>query len=136
MASTATYLNFNGKTEEAFEFYRAVFGGDYAADGISRFGDAPPMPGAPPLSDAEKNLIMNVGLTITGDHLLMGSDVLESMGSVVQGNGNYICLCPDTKAEADRLFNELSAGGEIEMPMADMFWGDYFGSFKDKFGVC
>ena len=135
MASVSTYLNFPGTTEAAFEFYRSVFGGEFMG-GIHRFGDMPATPGQPPLSDADRQGVMHVTLAILGGHLLMGTDALESMGfKLVVGNHSYISLAPDSRADADRLFGALSAGGTVEMPMKDMFWGDYFGSFKDKFGV-
>lgn len=135
MASVSTYLNFPGNTEQAFEFYKSVFGGDFRG-GVMRMGGVPPQEGAPALSEADKNLVMHVCLPILGGHLLMGTDAPESMGfKMVFGNNVYINLEPDTRAEADRLFAALSSGGKVEMPMADMFWGDYFGSFTDKFGV-
>lgn len=135
MASTSIYLNFSNQTEEAFEFYRSVFGGEF--DGkVSRFGEIPPTENTPPLSDADKNLIMHVSLPILGGVKLMGTDAPESMGFKLNpGNNVYISLHPDTRTEADRLFRELSVGGKVEMPMAEMFWGDYYGSFADRFGV-
>ncbi len=134
MASVSTYLNFNRSTEAAFTFYRSVFGGEFQG-GIHRMGDAPPQPGHT-LAEADKGLVMHVSLPILGGHLLMGTDAPDSMGmSCRPGNNVYINLQPDTRNEADRLFNALSAGGKVEMPMQDMFWGDYFGSFVDKFGV-
>lgn len=137
MASVSTYLNFERNTEEAFEFYKKVFGTEYEGDGISRMGEAPLQEGQPELSEADKNLVMHVTLPILGGHQLMGTDAPESMGfKLNQGNNVYINLEPDTRKEADRLFTELSSGGEVEMKMQEMFWGDYFGSFKDKFGIC
>ncbi|MGB3304789.1 MAG: VOC family protein [Thermomicrobiales bacterium] len=134
MASVSTYLNFNGTTEEAFNFYKSVFGTEFV--GISRMGDVPPQEGQPELSDADKQLIMNVMLPILGGHMLMGTDAVESMGFTVnQGNNVYISLGPDSREEADRLFAALSEGGKVEMPMQDMFWGDYYGSLVDKYGV-
>lgn len=135
MATTSTYLNFSGGTEEAFNFYKSVFGTEFEG-GVMRHGDVPLPEGAPALSDADKNLVMNVALPILGGHLLMGTDVPESMGfTVSQGNNIYISLHPDTRAEAGRLFAALSAGGKVEQEMEEMFWGDYFGSLVDKFGV-
>jgi PhnB protein len=135
MAATSTYLNFRRSTEEAFTFYKSVFGTEFIG-GISRHGDVPLPEGAPALSDEDKQLVINVQLPILGGHLLMGTDVPESMGvEFNQGNNVYICLQPDSRAEADRLFSELSAGGRVEQPMEDMFWGDYFGTFADRFGV-
>lgn len=136
MARVSTYLNFVRETEAAFTFYKAVFGTEFVGE-ITRMGDAPPQPGQPPLSDEDKNLVMHVMLPTLGNHYLMGTDAPESMGfNLVQGNNVYINLEPDTRVEADRLFAALSEGGEVEMEMQEMFWGDYFGSFKDKFGIC
>lgn len=124
------YLNFNGNAEEAFEFYKSVFGGELF---IQRMNQAPGLEGLP---ENEKNLIMHVCLPLGDGQMIMASDVLESMGhKLTMGNNNYISLMPDSREEVDRLFNGLSAGGKVEMPLADMFWGDYFGSFVDKFGV-
>jgi PhnB protein len=135
MARTSTYLNFANSTEEAFNFYKSVFGTEFVG-GIARFGDIPAQEGQPAMSDADKQLVMNVQLPILGGHLLMGTDAPESMGfQVNQGNNVYICLDPDTRADADRVFAALSAGGTVEQPLAEMFWGDYFGSLVDRFGV-
>jgi len=135
MAQTGTYLNFERSTEAAFTFYKSVFGTEFV-NGIMRHGDVPMPDGQPAMSDDDKQLIINVQLPILGGHLLMGTDVPESMGfQVNQGNNVYICLDPDTRAEADTLFAALSTGGKVEQSMQDMFWGDYFGSLVDKFGV-
>jgi PhnB protein len=134
MASTSIYLNFNRNTEEAFLFYRSVFGGEFIGS-IARMGDAP-LQGGQTIADEDKNLVMHVALPLLGGTVLMGTDAPESMGfSLTKGNNLYINLLPDTRTEADRLFNALSADGVVEMPMQDMFWGDYFGSFADKFGI-
>ncbi len=135
MASVSTYLNFPRHTEEAFNFYKTVFGTEFT-DGIKRFGDMPQGEGMPPLADADKNLVMHVELPITGGHQLMGTDAPESFGMQVNfGNNVYINLQPDTREETKRLFDALSAGGVVEMELQDMFWGGYFGSCKDKYGV-
>ena len=135
MASTSTYLNFERSTEEAFTFYKSVFGTEFVG-GISRHGDVPVPEGQPGPSEEDKQLVINVQLPILGGHLLQGTDAPESMGFTLrQGNNVHICLHPDTRAEADALFEALSAGGNAEMPMQEMFWGDYFGSLVDKFGV-
>ncbi len=135
MAKVSTYLNFPGNTEEAFNFYKSVFGGEFMG-GIHRFSSIPPQEGAPPMAEEDKHLIMHVALPILGGHLLMGTDAPESMGFKVNfGNNSYISLHPDTREEARRLFGALSAGGKVESELQDMFWGDYFGSFTDKFGV-
>jgi PhnB protein len=135
MSRVSTYLNFVSNTEEAFNFYRTVFGGDFVG-GIMRFKDIPPSENAPPMPEPDKNLVMHVALQITGGHLIMGTDAPESMGFKVNyGNNMYINLEPDTREETKKLFNALSSGGEIEMDLQDMFWGDYYGSCRDKFGV-
>lgn len=135
MATVGTYLNFSRNTEEAFNFYKSVFGGEFKG-GIMRFSDIPSSPDMPPLPEADKNLVMHVALPILGGHLLMGTDAPESMGFKVNfGNNVYINLEPDTRLETQRLFNALSAGGTIEQELQDMFWGDYYGSCKDKYGV-
>lgn len=126
------YLNFAGNTEEAFAFYKSVFGGEFAS--LFRFKDLP-MEGMK-LTKEEETKIMHIGLPIGNGQTLMGSDVLPSQGNkLVMGNNNYISAHPDSKAEADRLFAALSPGGKVEMPMADQAWGDYYGSFVDKYGV-
>lgn len=135
MARVSTYLNFARSTEEAFNFYRSVFGTEFGGP-IMRFGDIPAQPGQPPLADADKKLVMHVALPILGGHVLMGTDAPESMGfKLTQGNTSSINLEPDTRAEADRLFAALSKGGKVEMPLAEQFWGGYFASFSDKFGT-
>jgi PhnB protein len=136
MASVSTYLNFEGKTEEAFNFYQKIFGGEFEG-GFMRMGDVPQSPGDKPIPDDEKNQIMHVSLPIMGGHRLMGTDVTKSSGfSVTFGNSTYINIAPDSRSEVDRLFKELSAGGVVEMAPADMFWGDYFASCRDCFGIC
>ncbi|HNB82282.1 MAG TPA: VOC family protein [Chitinophagaceae bacterium] len=136
MARTSTYLNFQRNTAEAFEFYKTVFGGEFGNDGFAFFGDIPVGPNDPPIPDEDKNLVMHAELEITGGHILMGTDAPESMGFKVNfGNNMHINLEPDTRAEAERLFQALSAGGTITMPLQDMFWGAYFGSCTDRFGV-
>ncbi|CAN5519560.1 VOC family protein [soil metagenome] len=137
MAQTSTYLNFERSTEEAFNFYKSVFGTEFAGSGIMRHSDVPPHEGSVPAEDnPDKDLVMHVSRPILGGHLLMGTDAPESMGfKLNMGNNMYICLQPDSREEADTLFAALSEGGNPEMPMADQFWGDYFGSLVDKFGV-
>ena len=135
MASVSTYLNFPRNTEEAFNFYKQVFRTEFAGE-IMRMGDVPPQEGMPPLNEADKALVMHVALPITGGHQLMGTDALESMGFTLRfGNNMYINLEPDSREETKRLFDALSDGGKVTMELADMFWGDYFGSCVDKFGV-
>lgn len=135
MARVSTYLNFSRNTEEAFNFYKSVFGTEFEGK-INRMGEVPPQEGQPPLAEDDKNLVMHVALPILGGHILMGTDAPESMGFNVNfGNNIYINLEPDTRAETDQLFAALAEGGNIEMKMQEMFWGDYFGSLTDKFGV-
>jgi PhnB protein len=135
MSQVATYLNFARETEQAFNYYKQVFGTEF--DGpINRFGEIPPQEGVPPLADEDKNLVMHVSLPIIGGHHLMGTDAPESMGFKVNaGNNVYIMLQPDTRAETKKLFDALKDGGKVEMDLQDMFWGDYYGSCTDKFGV-
>lgn len=136
MARVSTYLNFSNYTEEAFKFYKSVFGGEFTAPGIRRLGDGPPQEGMPPMTEDLKNLVMHVELPITGGHILMGTDAPGQMGFKVNfGNNIYINLEPDTREETKRLFNALAAGGKVEMELQDMFWGAYFGSCTDKYGV-
>jgi PhnB protein len=135
MSRVSTYLNFPRSTEAAFAFYRSVFGGEFAGP-VHRFSDAPATPGQPPLAEADRNLVMHVELPILGGHVLMGTDAPESMGfSLTQGNNVFLNLEPDTRGETDRLFNALAAGGKVEMPLKEMFWGGYFGSITDRFGI-
>jgi PhnB protein len=135
MATVSIYLNFQGTTESVFLFYKSVFQTEFIGP-IMRMADAPKQEGQPDLSDNDKNLVMHVALPLLGGVQLMGTDVPESMKMpVIQGNNVYINVEPDTRAEADRIFHALSEGGSVEMPLQDMFWGDYFGSLMDKFGV-
>lgn len=131
MVKLNTYVNFPGNTEEAFNFYKSVFGGQFT--NLTRFKDLPVEGFDIPQEDQDK--IMHIGLPV-GDGVLMGTDALESMGQrLVQGNNVYVSVHPDSEEEADRIFNGLSEGAEIEMPIAVQVWGDYFGSLKDKFGM-
>lgn len=132
MTKVHTYLNFAGNAEEAFEFYRSVFGGEFSSR--VRFQDMP-MQGVD-IPDQDQDKMMHIALPIGDDDILMASDALESLGQQLsQGDNVYVSLHPDSREEADRIFSSLSQGGEVEMPIADQVWGDYFGSFKDKFGV-
>lgn len=135
MARVNTYINTPRQTEEAFNFYRSVFKTEFSQP-IHRFKDMPPCPGQPPLDPADANLVMHVELPIVGGHLLMGTDAPESMGfKVTPGNNMHISVEPDTRTETERLFKALSAGGTVEMPLQDMFWGAYFASFVDRYGI-
>lgn len=135
MASVSTYLNFPRNTEEAFNFYKTVFQTEFQGE-IMRMGDAPPAPGQPPLAEEDKNLVMHIMLPTLDGHQLMGTDAPESMGFKLNfGNNVHINLEPDTRAETKRLFEALSDGGKVTMELQYMFWGDYFGSCVDKYGV-
>ena len=135
MPRVSTYLNFPRSTEQAFNFYRSVFGGEFNGP-LHRFADTPPAPGQPPMAPEDKQLVMHVELPILGCHVLMGTDAPESMGfKVAPGNNVYINLEPDTRAETDKLFKALAEGGKVEMALQEMFWGGYFGSLTDRFGV-
>lgn len=131
MPKLNTYLNFDGKAEEAFNFYKSVFGGEFLGE-VYKMGDSP---GTEGLSDEEKNRVMHIALPI-GDDLLMASDIVPSMGQqLIVGNNNYVSIFPDSREEADELFEKLSEGGIVEMPLEDQIWGDYYGRFTDKFGI-
>lgn len=132
MASINPYIHFNGNAEEAFNLYRSVFGGEFTI--ISRFKDmAASIPNLPE-SEAEK--IMHISLPIGKHSLLMGSDTPSFMGTHNEReNRSKIAIHTDTREEADHIFNNLTAGGEVEMPMSDSPWGSYFGMFRDKYGI-
>ena len=135
-ARVCTYLNFDGKTEEAFLFYKKVFRTEFLGKGVQRFGEIPAEAGHPPVAEEIKKMVLHVELPITGGHILMGTDAPKEMGfTLSSGNNMHICIEPETREEADRLFKELSAGGNVTMPMADMFFGAYFGEFSDKYGI-
>lgn len=134
MAIVNVYLTFNGNCEEAFDFYKSVFGGEFPYKG--RFNEMPPQEGMPPMSEADGNRIMHVSLPISKETMLMGSDTGgEWAKDFKQGNNFSISVTAASKDEADRIFNALAAGGNITMPLASTFWGDYFGMLTDKFGI-
>jgi len=131
MATINPYLNFPGNTEEAFNFYKSVFGGEFAS--LQRFKDTPDADKLPP---GTANQIMHIALPIGKNNMLMATDAPESMGfSLITGTNQYICISPDSRDEATKLFNGLSSGGNVEMELQDMFWGAYYGSLTDKFGI-
>ncbi len=131
MAKMNPYLNFDGNAEEAFNFYKSVFGGEFLA--VHRMSGAP---GGEQLPEQERNRVMHISLPIDEHTILMASDIIPSAGHVLNaGNNVQLSLHPSSREEADHLFNGLSAGGTIEMPLQDTFWGAYFGSFKDKYGI-
>jgi len=131
MALINPHINFNGNAEEAFNFYKSVFGGEFAR--IMRFKD---LAGTEfPVAENDANKIMHIALPI-GKNVLMGNDVPEFLGRVNEKeNRSKISIGAESKEEADKLFNGLSQGGEIEMPIGDSPWGSYFGMFRDKFGI-
>jgi PhnB protein len=131
MATVNPYLNFLGNTEEAFNFYRSVFGGEFV--GLQRFKDTPE---ADKLSAADQDKIMHVALPIGSSTILMGTDALESMGhTLTLGNNLSLAIGAESKEEAEKIFHGLAEGGEVEMPLQDTFWGAYFGMTADKFGI-
>ena len=131
-----TYLNFPGNTEEAFNFYKSVFKTEFSGKGMQRFGDIPPESGHPPVAEEIKNMILHVELPTLGGHVLMATDAPKEMGfTLTQGNNMHICLEPDSREETQRLFDALSKGGTITMPLEDMFFGSFFGECSDKYGI-
>ncbi len=131
MATINPYINFNGNAEEAFEFYRSVFGGEFT--NVIRFKEmsSPEFP----IPEHEANKLMRIALPI-GSNLLIANDVPESMGKVNEReNRSKITVSTDSREEADKIFNGLSAGGEVEMPISDSPWGTYFAMFRDKYGI-
>lgn len=136
MATINPYLNFNGSTEEAFNFYKSIFGGEFAA--VMRFKDVSNEEGCDgmKISENEMEKIMHIALPIGSGNVLMATDGLKSMGQNFSKGDNFsISLSADSKEEADKLFHGLSNGGKTEMPLADAFWGSYFGMLEDKYGI-
>ena len=132
MARINPYIHFNGNAEEAFTFYKSVFGGEFGK--IIRFKDlaSPEFP----IAEKEENKIMHIALPIGKCNMLMGNDVPEIMGRTNENeNRSKIAIIAESKEEADKLFNGLSKGGKIEMPIGDSPWGSYFGMFRDKYGI-
>ena len=131
MLSTNFYLHFMGNTEEAMNFYKSIFGGEFAS--FMRYSD---VAGGEKMSTHDQKKIMHVSLPLAEDQMIMATDTLESMGrDVVFGNNYHICLEAESEAEVDKIFTALSAGGTVEMPLNKTFWGAYFGMCVDKFGV-
>jgi PhnB protein len=136
MARVSTYLNFPGNTEEAFNFYKKIFRTEFSGKGIRRFADTPQPENHPPLSETDKKLILHVELPILGGHIIMATDSPQSMGfTLSRGDNMHINLEPDSRKETKRLFDALSEGGNTTMPLQDMFFGAYFGTCTDKFGI-
>lgn len=133
MAQINPHVMFNGNTEEAFNFYKSVFGGEFAM--VVRFKD---MPGGPNSmwTESEANNIMHIALPIGKNSILMANDVPSGLGQVNENeNRSKISVNAESKEEADKIFNGLSAGGQIEMPIGDSPWGTYFAMFRDKYGI-
>lgn len=131
MVKINPYLNFMGTAEAAFNFYKSVFGGSFLI--FQRFRD---VPGGEKMAETDQEKIMHLSLPIGDGNILMGTDALESMGqTLTTGNNFFISISPDSEAEADELFNKLSAGGQVTMPLDKAFWGAYFGMLTDKFGI-
>jgi len=131
MATINPYLNFKGNTEEAFNFYKSVFGGEFIT--LQRFKDTPE---ADRVKPADREKIMHISLPIGKGNILMATDALESMGHpLTVGNNFSLSISADSEKEADKFFNGLSAGGRITVPLAKAFWGAYFGMLIDKFGI-
>ncbi|NNM67921.1 MAG: VOC family protein [Spirochaetales bacterium] len=135
MARTSTYLNFARHTEEAFLFYKKVFGTEFSGP-PQRLGEVPLMEGQPQIAESDQRLIMHIELPILGGHVLMGTDAPESMGFTLHsGNNVYLNLEPDTLAEGERLFQVLSEGGQVKEALQKRFWGAWYGSLTDRFGI-
>lgn len=135
MARVSTYLNFQGNTEEALEFYKKVFGTDFSMP-IMRLGDVPPDPNMPQITEEEKAYVMHAELPILAGHVLMATDMVESMGQQTKiGNNTTINLEPDTLAETRRLFEALSDGATDVAPLAEQFWGSTWGCLLDRYGI-
>jgi PhnB protein len=131
MATVNPYLNFNGNTEEAFNFYKSVFGGEFTT--LQRFKDTP---FCDQMSEADKERIMHISLPILQGTTLMATDSLESMGQKLSvGNNFSLAINPDSEEEANKFFTGLSAGGQVIMPLEKAFWGAYFGMVTDQFGI-
>lgn len=133
MPTINVYLTFNGNCRKAFEFYKSVFGGEF--QNLSTFGEMPPQEGMPPIAEEMKNNLMHVSLPISDETVLMGSDTGGWGPELNVGNNFSISVNADSNEESDKIFNALSAGGTITMPLANTFWGSYFGMLTDKFGI-
>jgi PhnB protein len=134
MKSVNPYIYFNGSAEEAFNFYKSIFGGEFQA--VQRLSDMPDSPEMPPMPESEKKKIVHISLPIGKGNVLMASDVFAVFGqSKAEGNNVHLSLEADSKKEADQIFSALAAGGQITMPLANQFWGSYYGMLTDKFGI-
>ncbi len=135
MATINPYIHFNGDTEEAFNFYKSIFGGEFVT--VMRYKDVSQMEGCDGMQVAENDLekIMHIALPLGNGNFLMANDVLESMGKVSEINNFSLSVSAESREDADKFFNGLSDGGKVELPLADAFWGSYFGMLEDKFGI-
>jgi len=131
MATVNPYLNFHGNTEEAFNFYKSVFGGEFQA--IQRFRETEHGSNLP---EKEKDMIMHIALPFGNGNMIMGTDTLDSMGQQLnKGNNVSLCITPDSKEQGEQYFRGLAQGGQVVMPYEKSFWGAYFGMVNDKFGI-
>ncbi len=131
MITANLYLNFNGTTENAFKFYQSIFGGEFSR--LQRFREVPGMEG---LSAEDGEKIIHISLPVGKNLVLHATDAMESMGrSLTAGNNFSILLEPESKEEAESYFNRLSAGGKVDMPLQDVFWGGYYGLVTDQYGI-
>ncbi len=134
MATVNVYLTFNGNCEDAFNFYKSVFGGEFTY--IGRFGEMPPGEDGKKISEEDANKIMHVSLPVSAETMLLGSDTGGEWSAYFKQGTNYaVSINADSREEADKLFNGLAEGGQVTMPLNDTFWGAYFGMFTDKFGI-
>ena len=135
MSKISTYVNFPGNAEEAFLFYQSIFKTEFV-NGIQRFGELPVDENQPPMPDSVKNKVLHIELPLLNQHILMASDAPAELGfTVTTGNNMHICVEPDSKEEAQRIFDCLSVAALITMPIQDMFWGAYYGTLTDQFGI-
>ncbi|MCB0395395.1 MAG: VOC family protein [Flavobacteriales bacterium] len=134
MATVNVYLTFDGNCKEAFDFYKSVFGGDFQS--VNTFGEMPPQEGRPPLPEEMKKRLMHISLPISKETSIMGSDIMPGMGPDLNvGNNFSLSVHPSSKGEADKIFQALAQGGQVNMPMEETFWNAYFGMLTDKFGI-
>jgi PhnB protein len=134
MPTSNIYLTFDGNCREAFDFYRSVFGTDY--EFVGTFSEMPAQEGMPPMNEETGKRIMHMSLPVDDGTRIMGSDNFPGMSPpLIQGNNFSIMISADSKEKADEYFTKLAQGGEEEMPMQDTFWGSYFGSLKDRYGI-
>ena len=134
MAIINIYLHSEGNTEAAFNFYKSVFGGEFAT--FVRYSDIPDQSGFPEISEDEKEKIMHVALQIGKENVLMGADTLKSMRQEINGGNNFsIYISTESREETEEIFNKLAEGGKVTMPLRKTFWSEYFGTCNDKFGI-